>query len=76
MMLFMQRARNAVCTTFLKARRYAETCFYGIIRYFPKLSQFRRINIFQADEHMRVIRFLVRWSLQKCKRCRKQEVCA
>ena len=41
-----------------------------------KLSQFRRINIFQTDEHMRVIRFLVRWSLQKCKRCRKQEVCA
>ncbi len=76
MMLFMQRARNAVCTTFLKARRYAETCFCGIIRHFPKLSQFRRINIFQTDEHMRVIRFLVRWSLKKRRFCRKQEVCA
>ena len=42
----------------------------------PKLSQFRRINIFQTDEHMRVIRFLVRWSLKKRRFCRKQEVCA
>lgn len=76
MMLFMLRARNAVCTTFLKARRYAEICFCGIIRHFPKLSQFRRINVFQADEHMRVIRFLVRWSLKNRRFCRKQEVCA
>ena len=76
MMLFMLRARNAVCTMFLKARRYAETCFCGIICHFPKLSQFRRINIFQTDEHMRVIRFLVRWSLKNRRFCRKQEVCA
>ncbi len=76
MMLFMLRARNAVYTMFLKARRYAETCFCGIIRYFPKLSQFRRINIFQTDEHMRVIRFLIRQGLKKLGFCRKQEVCA